>query len=956
MRSTIRASASSAAPFAVPRRLRPRLLAAAAVGIVVAGMVSGAAGAASNSHYSPVGKAELIRQGKTGLYVRGWAYDQDTTAPAVVHLAVDHKRVATLHADAPRPDVAKTHPGHGTDLGFHYSGTIAAGKHTVCVRVVDYPTKKQVQLRCRTISFDFDPIGAVDGLTTTPGHLTATGWAIDPNDPASARGIIARIDDKPVAETTADQPYPSLAKSHPKAGDNHGFTLTFPISEGTHSVCIKATNIGPGTGHILRCYTRKVNFSPTGKITNLVQAPGGFRITGYAKDPDSTTPTRVWITTGGGTKLATVEADRAGGAEPGYGFYAHAKFLAGKLAPGNHTLCAKARNVGTYGENRTIQCVTKYFNWNPSVHIVSVKQQSPGASITGWAVDPDTTDPIQVKLFGDGKRLGTVTADGTKGSLPGHQFTGTVTLSNGKHTVCAVAVNAKYGAGNSPAKCATITLNFDPYGKYESLARAPKSNDIIASGWAIDPDSETRAVPIQVTVDGGKATTGSANLSRPDVAKAHAGTGSRHGFAVRVPADDGEHTVCVTAVNILGGSGATKLGCKIINAVHPVAPAAPSQVSAIAGYGGARIVWTAPTSDGGAPWTGYTITARPGGKSMTVGAGIASATLLGLKPSTKYSFSVVANNVAGASQPGTSPAVTTEKEPPPQTSPAPISTSRYIRNISGSSAADLARMRKEGAADAKANPSGHGYLTVLAVGGQSDSQHGVILSATIRFVSYTDMVKALNAYVDGYASQQRPSAPITLAIATNNDIDVSHSSGTSFANHIVDPVRAHASRYPGITIAGSDDMEPGFRGGYAATSAWLNGYLHGTHAPFVFTGSADGCSWTTANGGCNNGWTMRGMYHVAGGASPIRIINLPQIYNDTMAQQWRYISLTGVVHNQPRIDFGGALTEWTACRQAGSCGSLTGNSAWKQMWKQLNAEPKLKVNSLPYSTDLRIDS
>jgi hypothetical protein len=151
-------------------------------------------------------------------------------------------------------------------------------------------------------------------------------------------------------------------------------------------------------------------------------------------------------------------------------------------------------------------------------------------------------------------------------------------------------------------------------------------------------------------------------------------------------------------------------------------------------------------------------------------------------------------------------------------------------------------------------------------------------------------------------------------------------------------------------------MEPGFRASYRATSAWLNGYLKTTDAPFVFTGSADGCSWTMPNGRCNNGWTMRNLYHVAGGASPIRIINLPQVYNTTMAQQWRYISLTGVDNKLPRIDFGGALTEWTACRQAHSCGSLTGNSAWTQMWKQLRAEPKLRPSSLPYSTDLRIDS
>ena len=51
------------------------------------------------------------------------------------------------------------------------------------------------------------------------------------------------------------------------------------------------------------------------------------------------------------------------------------------------------------------------------------------------------------------------------------------------------------------------------------------------------------------------------------------------------------------------------------------------------------------------------------------------------------------------------------------------------------------------------------------------------------------------------------------------------------------------------------------------------------------------------------------MYHLAGGAAPIRIINLPQIYNTTMAQQWRYISLTGVQASHPRINFGGALTE-----------------------------------------------
>ena len=97
-----------------------------------------------------------------------------------------------------------------------------------------------------------------------------------------------------------------------------------------------------------------------------------------------------------------------------------------------------------------------------------------------------------------------------------------------------------------------------------------------------------------------------------------------------------------------------------------------------------------------------------------------------------------------------------------------------------------------------------------------------------------------------------------------------------------------------------------------------------TKAPFVFNGSADGCSWTAPAKGCNNGWTMAGLYQLAGGLAPTRIVNLPQIYNTTMPKQWKYISLTGVNAGSPRINFGGPLTEWTACDQAGGCGSITG--------------------------------
>jgi hypothetical protein len=264
-------------------------------------------------------------------------------------------------------------------------------------------------------------------------------------------------------------------------------------------------------------------------------------------------------------------------------------------------------------------------------------------------------------------------------------------------------------------------------------------------------------------------------------------------------------------------------------------------------------------------------------------------------------------------------------------------------------------MRREGHHDARANPSGHRYLILLDIGGQDEFDGGVVLSATTRFVSYSDLERDLRAYVDGYHSGQRATAPVVVAVGTNNDMDVSSSSGKSWATKIVGPLRRYAHKYAGMTIAGANDFEPGFRATYSQSSAWLSGYLSATKAPFVFNGSADGCSWTGPNGGCNNGWRETGLYHLAAGAAPSRIVNLPQIYNTTMAAQWKYISLTGISHGLPRIHFGGPLTEWTACAQDGSCGSLTGHSAWSTLWHNLQSDSRLKVSSLPYSTDLRID-
>jgi len=339
---------------------------------------------------------------------------------------------------------------------------------------------------------------------------------------------------------------------------------------------------------------------------------------------------------------------------------------------------------------------------------------------------------------------------------------------------------------------------------------------------------------------------------------------------------------------------------------------------------------------------------------ITVPGSATGAVVPGLTNNATYTFNIQAVNSFGAGSAATIHGTPTNI--PPQVTPAPVSTSHYVRNLSSNVASNAAIMRAMGAADARHNPSGHTYLVLLQIGGQDEIDHGALLSATSTFVSYPTVVSAVNAYLDGYASTQLPYAPLTLAIGTNNDVDVSASAGISWARNVVNPVVSYAvAHHPGIRIAGADDMEPGFSATVGQTKSWLVGYLTATSANFVFNGSADGCSTYASNGRCNNGWAMSDLQYLSGGAYPSRIMSLPQIYNSAMPLQWKYISLTGADLGRPRINFGGPLTEYSACVQNGSCGSLSNVAAWTQLWNAISSSTATRQAQLPNGTDLRIN-
>ncbi|MEJ7765409.1 MAG: fibronectin type III domain-containing protein [Acidimicrobiales bacterium] len=69
------------------------------------------------------------------------------------------------------------------------------------------------------------------------------------------------------------------------------------------------------------------------------------------------------------------------------------------------------------------------------------------------------------------------------------------------------------------------------------------------------------------------------------------------------------------------------------------------------GKASATVAWTPPSDTGGSPITAYTVTASPGGASVTVDGSSTTATVTRLTKRTSYTFTVQPTNAAGSGAP-----------------------------------------------------------------------------------------------------------------------------------------------------------------------------------------------------------------------------------------------------------------------------------------------------------------
>ena len=309
-----------------------------------------------------------------------------------------------------------------------------------------------------------DPVGRLDEARPALGAVALRGWAKDP-DTADPLAVHVYVDGHGQGAFVADRPRPDL-------GGAHGFEITLPVGHGNHRVCVYAINVGRGASNpSLGCAVlARAAGDPVGNHERVVPAPGGLRTTGWAIDPDSTSPVATHVYVDGryaGQSTASKRRPDVGRAFPLMGSD-HGLETVVPAAGGSRDVCVYAINVGPGGSNPLVGCreVAALGN-HPIGSLDSVTGGNGSARVTGWTLDPDVAGSIPVHVYVDGRYRGSAVASGprpdVRAAFPGWDaqrgFTTTVGgLSRGRHDVCVYAIGAGPGGTNPLLRCQPVTV------------------------------------------------------------------------------------------------------------------------------------------------------------------------------------------------------------------------------------------------------------------------------------------------------------------------------------------------------------------------------------------------------------------------------------------------------------------------------------------------------------------
>ena len=365
----------------------------------------------------------------------------------------------------------------------------------------------------------------------------------------------------------------------------------------------------------------------------------------------------------------------------------------------------------------------------------------------------------------------------------------------------------------------------------DDLAVQPASTSFIGKATAPSvPGAPTAVTAVagnsSAVVSWGAPASNGSPLSSYSITSSPAGfTGTAAGSATSVNAtgltNGTAYTFTVTATNGVGAGPASAPSAAVTPAV---APGAPTAVSAVGANTSATVSWTAPSSNGGNPITGYTVTSSPDGVIATT-AGATSVAVTGLTNGTPYTFTVVATNAVG---PGPASAASTPVTPAPTAPAAPTTVSA----VAGDSSATVSWS----APTSDGGSAITGYTVTSSPGGLTGTTAGattVPVTGLTNNTAYTFTVVATNGVGTGASSAASNAVtPVPAPTAPGAPTGVTAVAGNATATvSWVAPASNGGSPITGYTVTSSPGGLIGTTSG--ATTVAVTGLTNGIAYTFT---------------------------------------------------------------------------------------------------------------------------
>lgn len=306
---------------------------------------------------------------------------------------------------------------------------------------------------------------------------------------------------------------------------------------------------------------------PYGNLDGVTRVPGGATVSGWAVDPDSPAAVAVHVYVdgvGAATTTASLPRSDVAAAHPAAGPDRGFALTVPVTAPGAHTVCAYAVNIGAGSGNTTLGCTTVTVGMDPSGALDEARAGFGAVTARGWAWDPDSAGATTVHVYLDGAPVSTTATGSPRPDVhrrwpeagPSRGWAATVPARPGAHRLCAYGISTG-GGTNRLLGCRDVTVSGAPVGALDKAD--PVQAGVEVAGWAADPDT-TGPVGVH-TYASGRGRVSSTSVPRPDVARVLGAAHARTGFAARVPALGGTQQVCSYGIDV-GGSSNALLGCR----------------------------------------------------------------------------------------------------------------------------------------------------------------------------------------------------------------------------------------------------------------------------------------------------------------------------------------------------------------------------------------------------------